>query len=74
MISPRRPLVAPGGTTDTNYLQALEEGRKVYQKHFGSSVKLQLWQLRLKLLRRVLDGPFGKTIYRLKVRLGLENA
>jgi len=70
-----QPLVvfAPGGTTDTNYLAALKEGRKVYTKHFGYSLKLYLWQLRLRLLHFLLTGPLGKWLYKIKVWLKLEN-
>lgn len=65
---------APGGTTDVNYLQALSEGRKVYEKHFGKGIKLSFWQARLKLLHFLLKGPAGNFLYRLKVKLKLENA
>lgn len=71
-----QPLVifAPGGTTETNYLQALKEGRKVYEKHFGGSLKLSFWQTRLKILHFLLSGPAGNFLYKIKVRLRLENA
>jgi glycosyltransferase involved in cell wall biosynthesis len=70
------PLVvfAPGGTTDVNYLQALREGRQVYEKHFGKGIKLSFWQARLKILHFLLKGPAGNFLYRLKVKLKLENA
>lgn len=71
----KQPLVvfAPGGTTDTNYLSALEEGAKVYQRYFRSSLKLVLWQYRLKLLHYVLNSPAGKVLYKVKVWMRLEN-
>lgn len=72
----RDPLVvfAPGGTTDRDYLSAMQEGKKVYEKYFGRSVKLELWQRRLKLLHFLLKGAAGKWLYRIKVWLKLENA
>lgn len=71
----KQPLVvfAPGGTTDKNYLFALKEGEKVYQRYFRSSLKLVLWQYRLKLLHYVLNSPAGKVLYKIKVWMRLEN-
>lgn len=71
-----KPLVvfAPGGTTYTNYLKAMAEGRRVFEKHFGYSAKLVLWHTRLKLLHYTLNSPAGKLLYKLKVWLKLENA
>ena len=71
-----KPLVlfAPGGTTYSNYLKAMKEGRKVYEKHYGNSFKLVLWQFRLRVLHYLLNSPAGGWLYKLKVRLRLENA
>jgi glycosyltransferase involved in cell wall biosynthesis len=70
-----QPLIAfaPGGTTHTNYLKALQEGRKVYEKHFGYSLKLIIWQWRLKLLYFLINSPVGGLLYKIKVWLKLEN-
>jgi glycosyltransferase involved in cell wall biosynthesis len=70
-----QPLVvfAPGGTTDTNYLSALKEGRKVFTRHFGWSMKLVIWQFRLKFLHLLLNSSFGKWLYKIKVWMKLEN-
>ena len=70
-----KPLVvfAPGGTTYTNYLKATAEGKKVYEKYFGSSFKLTLWETRLKILHYLLNSPAGPLLYKLKVWLGMEN-
>ncbi len=70
-----KPLVvfAPGGVTNTRYLAALQEARSVYEQHFGFSLKLILWQWRLRLLYLVLNSPVGKWLYKLKVALKLEN-
>jgi glycosyltransferase involved in cell wall biosynthesis len=69
------PLVvfAPGGTTYTNYINALKEARKVYEKYFGYSLKLVLWQFRLRLLYYLLNSPAGTFLYKVKVWLRLEN-
>ncbi len=69
------PLIvfAPGGTTDRDYLFALKEGKEVFEKHHGISVKLYVWQWRLKMLHLLLSSPIGKLLYRIKVWLKLEN-
>ena len=64
---------APGGTTHTHYLKALQEGRKVYEKHFGYSIKLVMWQWRLKFLYFLINSPVGGLLYKIKVWLKLEN-
>lgn len=61
------------GVSSANYLQSLEENRKVYQYHFGSSFRLIVWQLRLKLLHQILQSGIGKQLFSLKKKLGLEN-
>ena len=70
-----QPLIvfAPGGTTDTNYLKAIAEGRMVYEKYFGVSFKLVAWQLRLKALYFLLHSFAGPWLYKIKVWLGMEN-
>jgi len=70
-----KPLVvfAPGGTTYRNYLPALKEARKVYQRHNGPSLKLVFWQWRLKLLHYLLNSRVGGFLYKMKVWLRLEN-
>ena len=75
MLFIERPLVlfAPGGTTYSNYLKAMNEGRKVYEKHFGYSFKLLLWQFRLRVLHYLLNSPAGGILYKMKAGLGMEN-
>lgn len=70
-----KPLVvfAPGGTSSKNYLAALKQARQVYEKHFGYSFKLMLWQLRLKILYYLINSPVGGLLYKIKVWLKLEN-
>ena len=65
---------APGGTTYTNYLQAMAEAKKVYEKYFGRSIKLIFWHTRLKILHYLLNSGAGPLLYKLKVWLKLENA
>lgn len=60
-------------STGAGYLQSLDENKKVYLSHFGSSLKLDLWQLRLKTLHYLLRTGAGKWLFRLKKKLGLEN-
>ncbi len=69
------PLVsfAPDGTSSINYYRSLEEARLVYFKYFGRSVKLQLWQLRLKILHYLLHSPIGNSLYFIKRKLNLAN-
>ncbi len=69
------PLVVfdPGGVSTNNYLASLEENKLCYEKYFGRSVKLLLWQFRLRVLHHLLHSPFGHFLYRLKKGLKLEN-
>lgn len=61
------------GVSSSNYLRSLEENKKVYESYFGKSLPLRLWQLRLKMLHHVLETPFGKWLFRLKTKAGMEN-
>ncbi len=76
MLFIEQPLIvfAPGGATDTHYLNALAESKKVYEKYYGHSFKLTVWQARLKSLYYVLKSPIGGVLYKLKVWMKLENA
>jgi len=69
------PLIvfAPDGTSQRNYLAALQQAKKVYEKYFGKSLMLEIWQLRLKTLYHLLNGPAGSILYKIKVWLKLEN-
>lgn len=70
------PLIvfAPGGTSGTNYLESLRQGKKAYESHYGPSLLLRIWQLRLKVLHWLLHSPIGNFLYKVKVALKLENA
>ncbi|MES2331420.1 MAG: glycosyltransferase [Bacteroidota bacterium] len=61
------------GVSSNNYIASLQENRKVYESHFGFSVWLIIWQLRLKLLHYLLQTSFGKRLFKLKKKAGLEN-
>lgn len=60
-------------STGDGYLRSLDENRRVYEANFGPSLKLKLWQWRLKTLHHLLQTGFGKFLFRLKTKLGLEN-
>ena len=64
---------APAGKSDTDYLLSLRYSRNVYLKYFPGSLKLSLWQLRLKLLYYLLQSPIGIFLYKIKRKLKLEN-
>jgi len=61
------------GISTNNYLAALKETKRVYQTHFGYSFKMKLWQMRLRLLHWLQKTPFGKFLFSIKRKLGLEN-
>lgn len=61
------------GVSNTQYLPSLRENREVYESHFGFSAKLVAWQIRLKILHHLLQTGFGKWLFGLKQKAGLEN-
>ncbi|MEJ7610370.1 MAG: glycosyltransferase [Ferruginibacter sp.] len=69
------PLIrfAPGGISSANYLQSLRESKKVYERHFGKSFRLALWQVRLRILFRLLQSPAGNFLYKIKAGMKAEN-
>lgn len=69
------PLVnfAPAGISSSGYFLSLAESKKVYEKHFGKSFLLNLWQIRLKILFYLLRSPAGNFLYKIKKGLKLEN-
>jgi len=69
------PLVnfAPAGVSSSGYFLSLAETKKVYERHFGKSFLLTLWQWRLKFLFYLLHSPIGNFLYKIKTRLKLEN-
>lgn len=63
----------PDGVSTNNYLKALRESYQCYRKYFGYSLIQQIWYFRLAFLHRLLQSQFGKYLYRMKVKLKLEN-
>ncbi|MCX6210272.1 MAG: glycosyltransferase [Bacteroidetes bacterium] len=64
---------APNGISGTQYLQSLQDAKRIYEKHFGKSIWLQFWQIRLKFLHYLLQSPIGNFLYSIKAKLKLEN-
>ena len=62
------------GVSSVNYLKSLKENIIVYESYFGFSFKCRLWQLRLKFLYLLLQTALGKWLFKLKKKMGLENA
>lgn len=69
------PLVifAPGGVSTVGYMKYLKEVKTAYQKYFGPSFVLHLWQLRSKLFFHLLHSPIGPFLYKILTLLKLEN-
>lgn len=64
---------APAGTSSTNYLKALKDAKRIYEKYYGTSFLLWVWQIRLKILYYLLNSPVGSFLYKIKIKLKLEN-
>jgi glycosyltransferase involved in cell wall biosynthesis len=63
----------PSGISSNRYLSAMQECFVSYRKYFGFSFKQKLWGWRLTLLYYLLKSPFGRWLYKLKVKMGWEN-
>lgn len=61
------------GISSSQYHRSLQENKKIYVSHFGSSAMLNIWQVRLKILHFLLGSRMGRSLFALKKRLGLEN-
>ncbi|MCE2847831.1 MAG: glycosyltransferase [bacterium] len=61
------------GISTQNYLAALKETKQVYHSHFGFSLKMEIWQIRLSVLYWLQKTPLGKFLFLIKRKLGLEN-
>ncbi len=70
-----KPLVcfAPAGVSSSNYALSLTEAKRVYERYYGKSFLLWLWQLRLRTLNYILHSPVGNFLYKVKTTLKLEN-
>lgn len=64
---------APAGTSSVLYMQSLKDTRRIYEKYYGYSALLVLWQIRLRILYTLLTSPIGNFMYRIKTGLKLEN-
>jgi glycosyltransferase involved in cell wall biosynthesis len=63
----------PKGISSTKYLDAMKESFTCYRKYYGYSFKQTLWGWRLTVLHYLINSRFGKRLYKLKVKMGLEN-
>lgn len=61
------------GISSRQYLASLEENKKVFVSHFGSSFLLNIWQFRLRALHHILETRVGQWLFQLKRKLGGEN-
>ena len=64
----------PTGISSNRYVDAMKESYTQYRKYYGKSFKQTLWGWRLTALHYLLESNFGKFLYRIKVKLGKENA
>jgi glycosyltransferase involved in cell wall biosynthesis len=64
----------PTGVSTKNYGKGIEEAYRCYRRHFGFSLRQELWKRRQILLNVLLESPIGRWLYGIKVRLGLANA
>lgn len=64
---------SPAGTSSVQYLRALKDAKRIYEKYYGTNFMLRLWQVRLKLLYYLLRSPIGNFLYKIKINLKLEN-
>lgn len=64
---------APGGASVLNVRKGLDENSLSIKKHIGFSLKHYLWKMRILFLSGLLQSSFGKFLYKIKVRLKLEN-
>lgn len=69
------PLVIfePSGISSANYLLSLKHAKFIYEKYFGRSIILRVWQIRLRLLYYLLHSAIGNFLYKIKIKFGLEN-
>ena len=61
------------GISTTKYLDSMNESYAVYRKYYGYSWKQTFWGWRLSILHHLLESKFGKLLYRLKVKMKMEN-
>lgn len=64
----------PTGVSTSNYVKAMKESYAQYRKYYGASLKQTLWEWRQTVLHQLLQSSLGKFLYRMKVKMGKENA
>ena len=62
----------PSGQSSVQYLDSTKEMFQCYQKYYGKPFKQVLWGWRLTLVYHLLNSGFGKFLYKLKVKMGLQ--
>jgi glycosyltransferase involved in cell wall biosynthesis len=62
----------PGGA-GSNVFAGLKEVKIAYEKYYGYSIKLFVWQIRLKTIHILLQTKFGLVLNRIKIWLKLGN-
>jgi glycosyltransferase involved in cell wall biosynthesis len=69
------PLVIfePLGISSSGYLLSLKNAKNIYQKYFGKSILLDIWQMRLRFLYHLLNSRAGRFLYKIKIKFKLEN-
>jgi glycosyltransferase involved in cell wall biosynthesis len=63
----------PKGISSNNYLEAMKECYACYRKYYGYSFKQTIWSWRLTFLYYLINSSFGKWLYKIKIKMGLEN-
>ncbi len=63
----------PTGISSSRYIEAMKESFTCYQKYYGKNVKQILWSWRLIGLHYLLNSDFGKWLYKIKVKMKMEN-
>ena len=64
----------PTGISSNRYVDAMKESYAQYRKYYGPSLKQTLWGWRLTAMHHLLESPLGKMLYKIKVKMGKENA
>ncbi|MBS1589809.1 MAG: glycosyltransferase [Bacteroidetes bacterium] len=69
------PLVRfdPHGISSEKYLDAMYESYAAYRKYYGNSLPQRVWAIRQTCLYYLLESKFGKWLFKLKVKMGMEN-
>lgn len=64
---------APGGTSAIHVRKGLNENTLIIDRHLGYSIKHRIWRTRILILSTLLSSELGKILYKLKVKMKLEN-